>query len=111
MQGNRAMELVYHLNAANLDTMMYLRGRSPYPLSPSRFYTEITRRGRPLRSTVRLARALDDLLGNIIMDALTFEQRNAVRRARGIVDNIYNLIEEREDILTDTVTRAVCSRL
>ncbi len=107
MQEHIAMGLIYHLNTANIDTMRYLYGTRLYSSGPINFYYEINRRGRSLRSITRLARALEDLLENITVSALTCEQRLAVRRAEAIVDSLYDRIESGGDVLMEKLLRAL----
>ena len=107
MPCDEAMELIYYLNCANIDTMRYRHGSCLHPSSPQRFYREVNRRGWLFRTSVMLARAVEGLLDNISITPLIAEQRLAVHKALAIVDAIYNRMEDSEGILVDALLRAV----
>lgn len=107
MKTDAATDLVYRLNTANLDTMRGLCGMKPRESRPLRFYVEINRRGAPFRTPRELAEALEGLLHNMLSGYLTDKQRAAISYAQEIVDDIYNRMEDTEDILIDALLRAL----
>lgn len=108
MRCDDATELIYLLYTANADSVHSRKRSHTYGLLP--FYHGINELGRPARSLSGLATALEELLDNIIISPLTTEQRVAVRRAQGIVDAIHNDEDEHEDILIESLLRALQCR-
>jgi len=85
-----ARELVYMLNTANLDSFRYA-----YPYGHMResgyvaFMNSLEKlRRRPYRTEVQLHKALAALKRNIIPDALTAEQREAVARLQYLMRSL-----------------------
>ncbi len=107
MPDHKAMELLYHLNTANIDTLRHLYGLRLHSGGPIRFCYEIGGRGYPYPTIAQLAKALENLLENIVISALTAEQRLAVRRAEAIADGIHDRLEELDDALLDALLRQI----
>lgn len=90
MGSREARELVYMLNTANLDSFRYV---NPYghmrESSYADFMNSLERlRRRPYRTEVQLYKALAALERNIVPDALTAEQGEAVARLRYLMRSL-----------------------
>lgn len=85
-----ARELIYTLNIANLDSFRYAYPyRSIKESSYIDFVNSLERLSRrPYRTEVQLHKALAALKRNIIPDALTAEQREAVARLRYLMRSL-----------------------
>ena len=111
MPSQKAAELVYHLNTAAIDTVLYHRNIELKTCDPARFYNEMHRRGRLLPSLGTLGRMLEDVLDNISPSALIEEQRLAVRYAQTIADSISDRAEAKPDIPVNDFPYTLCVNL
>ena len=88
--GRAARELIYNLNTANLDSFRYVHPNSH--ITESGFVefnnTLVRTASRPYRTEVQLYKSLEALKRNIVIDALTGEQREALANLRYIMRSI-----------------------
>lgn len=84
-----ALELVYNLNMANLDS--FSKAHPDFPVTPSlwvRFHERLTGPERPYRTEVQLYKSLEMLRKNIDFSVLFDSQREAVRRMECLMSDM-----------------------
>jgi len=86
---DEAQELVYWLNTANLDSYRSVHPDiTLYESTPFYFCKHLESKERPYRTEVQLYKALETLNRNIVYDAITSQQREAVQQMNCIMGNL-----------------------
>jgi hypothetical protein len=89
LSGTAAQGLIYLLNTANIDTC---RERNPqgryHEMDCPAFMRTLNRNAKPYRTPVQLYKSLEYLLSHISNDAVTQDQRDAVKMAKRVMADV-----------------------